>query len=269
MPKTLAEKRTRFRELHQRGCFVIPNPWDVGSAVYLEKLGFQALATTSSGFAWTQARADGGVDVGAVIAHVAALATAVEVPINVDFEAGYAVHAKGVAENVRRVIDAGASGVSIEDARASGIYDLPEAIERLTAAREAIDKAGAHVLLVARADGYLHGRPDLKDAIARLQAYAEAGADCLYAPGLKSREEITAVVKAVAPKPVNVLMGGPGWKKAELETMGVRRISVGGALARAAWGGFMRAAERIAKEGDFDGFAEAASGATLNKLFGG
>ncbi len=270
MPTTLAEKRARFKELHRSGCFVIPNPWDVGSAVYLQSLGFQALATTSSGFAWTQARPDGAMDVEAVLAHTAAVSAAVEVPLNVDFEAGYAADAQGVAANVGRAVEAGASGVSIEDARGHGpdpLYSLEEAVERLKAARRAIDQTGSDVLLTGRAEGYLHGRPDLDDAVRRLTAYAEAGADCLYAPGIRTRAEIIAVVEAVAPKPVNVLMGWPGWKTAEMEAMGVRRISVGGALARTAWGGFMRAAERIAKDGDFYGLGEAASGAQLNGLF--
>lgn len=271
MPKTLAEKRCRFRELHQSGCFVIPNPWDVGSAVYLEKLGFPALATTSSGFAWSNARPDGGMSVEQVLAHAAQLSAAVDVPVNLDFEAGYAATAKGVGENVRRAVEAGAAGVSIEDARGHSddpLYDVAAAVERLTAAREAIDATGADVILVGRAEGFLHGRPDLSEAIARLQAYAEAGADCLYAPGIRTREEISAVVSALAPKPVNVLMGWPGLAAPELAGLGVRRISVGGALARTAWAGFMRAAEAIARDGDFTALGEGASGAQLNTLFG-
>jgi 2-methylisocitrate lyase-like PEP mutase family enzyme len=272
MTVTIDAKRARFRELHAAGCFVIPNPWDVGSAICLEKLGFPALATTSSGFAWTQGRADGAMDVDSVLAHVRMIAEAVDVPLNVDFEAGYAPDPEGVAANVKRAVEAGASGLSIEDARghrADPIYPVVEAVERLKAARAAIDRTGKDVLLTGRAENFLHGRADLDDTIRRLQAYAVAGADCLYAPGIRTREEISAVVAAVAPKPVNVLMGWPGWKKAELEQMGVRRISVGGALARSAWGGFMRAADRIARDGDFDGLGEAASGAELNKLFGG
>lgn len=267
----IAEKRRVFRDLHKTGCFVIPNPWDVGSAVYLQSLGFKALASTSSGFAYSKACADGQVTRDRVLAHLAEMVEATDLPLNADFESGYASDAEGVAESVRLCVETGVAGLSIEDStgdKAKPIYDFDMAVTRLRAARAAIDKSGHDVMLVGRAENFLVGRPDLDDTIARLKAYANAGADCLYAPALKTREHIKAVVEAVAPKPVNVLIGGPmGFSVADMEALGVRRISVGGALARAAWGGFIRAAREIAEEGRFDAFTDAASGAELNALF--
>jgi 2-methylisocitrate lyase-like PEP mutase family enzyme len=271
---SIANKRRTFRQLHEAGCFVIPNPWDAGSAVYLQSLGFKALATTSSGFAWSQARPDNGVPVDRVLEHLSDMVAAVNLPINADFEAGYAADAAGVERNVRRAVDAGVAGLSIEDSTgdaAQPLYPLDVAVDRLRAARRAIDAAGGHderVLLVGRSEGFFVGRPDLAETIKRLQAYSAAGADCLYAPGIRTPEEIRAVVEAVAPKPVNVLIGWPTELTVQdLAALGVRRISVGGALARAAWGGFMRAAKEIAEAGSFAGFAEAASGVELNKAF--
>lgn len=271
---SIANKRRTFRHLHERGCFVIPNPWDPGSARYLQSLGFKAVATTSAGFAWSQARPDNGVTVDQVIEHLRAMVAAVDIPVNADFEAGFAADAAGVARNVRRAVETGVAGLSIEDATgdpAQPLYPREVAIERLRAARRAIDAIGGPdepALLVARSEGFIVGRPDLAETIARLQAYAEAGADCLYAPGIRTREEIRAVVDAVAPKPVNVLIGWPtDLTVQDLAALGVRRISVGGALARAAWGGFMRAAKEIAEAGSFAGFGEAASGVELNRLF--
>jgi len=268
---SLADKRRTFAQLHQAGCFVIPNPWDVGSACYLQSLGFKALATTSSGFAWTQGRPDGGVTRDRVLAHLEAMAAATDVPLNADFESGYARDAAGVAESVRLAVAAGVAGLSIEDSTGDAsrpLYELGTAVERMRAARRAIDQSGGDTLLVGRAECFLVGRPDLAETIARLQAYAEAGADCLYAPGLRTREEITAVVSALAPKPVNVLIYSAGeLNLRELAALGVRRISVGGALARSAWGGFMRAARLIAEQGRFDEFAHAASGKELDTLF--
>ena len=264
-------RREAFRAMHRSGCFVIPNPWDAGSAKYLESLGFKALATTSSGSAWSQAKADGAMSRAEVLGHLQVIVQATSLPVNADFEAGYAKDAKGVAESVRMAIDTGVAGLSIEDATGDAsrpLYDMNEAVTRLRAARAAIDESRTGTFLVGRAENYLHGRPDLDDTIARLKAYSEAGADCLYAPGIKTREQIEAVVKAVAPKPVNLLIG---WESAltlkDVEAMGVRRISVGGALARCAWAGFINMSRAIASEGRFDGFAGAASGKELNGLF--
>lgn len=268
---SIADKRRRFHELHRSGCFVIPNPWDAGSAVYLQSLGFPALASTSSGFAWTQARADNAVPLEPVLAHLRELVAATDVPINADFEGGYAADAAGVARHVAMAVDTGVAGLSIEDSTgraAEPLYALDEAVARLRAAREAIDRAGGDTLLVGRAECFLVGRPDLDETITRLKAYAGAGADCLYAPGLRTREQIETVVKAVAPKPFNLLVFSAGdLTMDDIAALGVRRVSVGGALARCAWGGFMKAATQLAQHGRFDGFADAASGATLNQLF--
>jgi 2-methylisocitrate lyase-like PEP mutase family enzyme len=266
----ISARRIAFRQLHQSGCFVIPNPWDAGSARYLAQLGFKALASTSSGAAWSRAKADGQMSLEEVLAHLRELAAATGLPLNADFEAGYAADAAGVGANVRQAIATGIAGLSIEDSTGDAnapLRDIASAVERIRAARAAIDEAGGETLLVGRAENFIVGRPDLEDAIRRLKAYADAGADCLYAPGISTREQIEAVVKAVAPKPVNLLVGATSaFTVSEIEAMGVRRISVGGALARAAWGGFMRAAQMIANEGKFDGFAGAAPGAELNKL---
>jgi 2-methylisocitrate lyase-like PEP mutase family enzyme len=266
-----ADKRRVFHELHRSGCFVIPNPWDVGSARFLQGLGFKALATTSSGFAWSQGRADNAVSRDRVLAHLHEMATATDVPLNADFESGFAPDAAGVAQSVRLAVEAGVAGVSIEDSTgdaARPLFALAEAVERMRAARAAIDRSGGDTLLVGRAECFLVGRPDLDETIARLRAYADAGADCLYAPGLRTRDQISAVVDAVAPKPFNLLVGSASeFTVPAIAALGVRRISVGGALARTAWGGFMRAARAIAEHGRFDGFADAASGKDLNALF--
>lgn len=268
---SVADKRQLFHRLHETGCFVIPNPWDIGSARMLQGLGFKALASTSSGFAWSQGRPDNGVSREMALSHLAQLVAATDVPLNADFESGFGADPTGVAQSVRLAVETGVAGLSIEDSTgdaAAPLFTLEEAVERLRAARRAIDRAGPDTLLVARAECYLVGRPDLQETIARLQAYASAGADCLYAPGLRSRDEIVAVVTAVAPKPVNLLVG---WTSdltvADGEALGVRRISLGGALARAAWGGFLRAARMIAEEGRFDGFSDAAAGKDLNAFF--
>jgi 2-methylisocitrate lyase-like PEP mutase family enzyme len=269
----VSARRHAFRRLHESGCFVIPNPWDAGSAKYLQKLGFQAVATTSSGAAWSCGKADGQMTVGEVLAHLREMAEATSLPVNADFEAGFADDAAGVARNVRLAVDTGVAGLSIEDSTgdaAAPIRDLAVSVERIRAARSAIDEAGGEAMLVGRAENFLWGRTDLDDTVRRLKAYADAGADCLYAPGLKTREQITAVVQAVAPKPLNLLIGGTSdLTLRDAQAMGVRRISVGGALARSAWGGFMRAAQQIANEGRFDGFAGAASGMELNALMRG
>jgi len=268
---TVAEKRKAFRALHASGCFVIPNPWDVGSARFLQGLGFKALASTSSGFAWSQGFPDNHVTREMALAHLRALVEATDVPINADFESGFGADPAGVADSVNRAVETGVAGLSIEDStgnRDKPLYDLDEAVARVRAARGAIDKAGSDTMLVGRAECFLVGRTDLDEVIARLTAYSAAGADCLYAPGLGKPEQISAVVKAVAPKPVNLLIGAPmGITVKDAAALGVRRISVGGALARSAWGGFVRMAKQIADEGRFDGFAEAASGGELNKFF--
>jgi 2-methylisocitrate lyase-like PEP mutase family enzyme len=268
---SIADKRHTFRRLHDSGCFAIPNPWDVGSALYLQSLGFKALATTSSGSAWSQGRHDGGLTRDQVLAHLEVLVAATDVPVNADFEGGFAAEPAGVAESVALATRTGVAGLSIEDSTghsARPLYDLDAAVARIRAARGAIDKAGGDVLLIGRAECFLVGRTDLDETIARLKAYGQAGADCLYAPGVRSREQIAALVTAVAPRPVNVLIGSPSdLTMHDLAALGVRRVSVGGALARTAWGGFMHAAKLLATEGRFDGFADAASGAELDAFF--
>ena len=271
MSPDIADKRRAFAALHQSGCFVIPNPWDAGSARYLQSLGFKALATTSAGFAWSHARPDNGITRDMALAHLHEMVAAVDLPINADFENGFAPDVAGVAENVRLAVATGVAGLSIEDSTgdaARPLFTLDEAVQRLRAARSAIDRAGGGVMLVGRAECFLVGRPDLTETIVRLQAYANAGADCLYAPGVTTREQIVALVEAVAPRPVNLLVGSASeLTVAEIAALGVRRISVGGALARSAWGGFMRSAQLLAQQGRFDGFADAASGKDLNALF--
>ena len=270
--KTIAQRREDFRNLHARGCFVIPNPWDVGSARMLAGMGFKALASTSSGFAWSQGVPDYGAPRAAVLEHLRMLVEATDLPVNADFESGYAEKPEGVAESVRMAIDAGVAGLSIEDStgldEGDPIRPLDEAVARLRAARRAIDESRSSVLLVGRCENFWLGKPELDDTLRRLKAYSEAGADCLYAPAVRTEAEITAIVRAVAPKPVNVLIGGESkFTVKDMEALGVRRISVGGGLARAAWGGFFRAARTLAQDGRFDGFAGAALGKELNDFF--
>ncbi len=266
-----ADKRQTFRKLHESGCFVIPNPWNVGSARYLQGLGFKALATTSSGYAHSQGYADGAQSFDQVLAHFAELAAATDVPLNADFEDGLAATLDGLTENVTRCIATGVAGLSIEDSPNDGkmpLYEIDTAVTRVKAARAAIDKAGGEVVFTARAENFVRGVNDLDDAIRRLKAYAAAGADCLYAPGINKREQIEAVVKAVAPKPVNFLNSGAfGFTVADLAAMGVRRISVGGSLARVAMHAFIRTATEIANEGKFDGFGGLITNAELNTFF--
>jgi 2-methylisocitrate lyase-like PEP mutase family enzyme len=268
----VAEKRKTFRKLHEAGCFVIPNPWNVGSARYLQSLGFKALATTSSGHAHWRGYPDGGQSREDVLAHLHEMAEAADVPLNADFEDGFADDPGSVAESVKLCIATGIAGLSIEDSPNDGktpLYDLNVAVARVKAARAAIDRAGGDVVFTARAENFVRGVNDLEDAIRRLKAYAAAGADCLYAPGIKTREQIEAVVKAVAPKPVNFLNSAAlGFTVSDLAAMGVRRISVGGSLARVAMHAFIRTATEIAKEGKFDGFAGLVTNAELNKFFG-
>jgi len=270
MPQSIAEKRASFHRLHEAGCFVLPNPWDVGSALALQAMGFKAIASTSAGFAWSIGRADNRVTVDDVLAHLTALCNAVDLPVNADFEGGFADKPDEVAVNVARAVKTGVAGLSIEDStgdKATPLYERGFAIERIKAARAAIDADKSGTLLVGRCEGFLVGQPDLTMVIDRLGAYAEAGADCLYAPGIKTKEQIAAVVKAVHPKPVNLLIGSPGLTVAEAAELGVRRISVGGTLARVAWAGFMRAAQEIAEKGSFTELGNGYSGGELNKMF--
>ncbi len=270
MSVTTADKRATFRKMHEAGCFVIPNPCDVGSARALQHIGFKALASTSAGFAWSIGKADNHVTLDEVCDHLTALCDAVDLPVNADFEGGFAHEAEEVAANVARAVATGVAGLSIEDStgdKAKPLYERAFAIERIKAARAAIDAHHGGVLLVGRCEGFLVGQADLNMVIDRLQAYAEAGADCLYAPGIRTKEQIAAVVKAVHPKPVNLLLGWPGLSVAEVADLGVRRISVGGSLARAAWGGFMRAAREIAEQGTFTELGKGYAGGELNKMF--
>ena len=266
---TISHRRAIFRELHQRGCFAIPNPWDIGTAKYLQHLGFKAIATTSAGFAFSRGVSDGSVKRDEMIDHIRELVEATDIPVNADFENGYADEPEGVAENVRLCVETGVAGLSIEDnsgRKDQSLYDVDLAVKRIKAARNAIGHSG--VVLVARAECFLVGQTDIDEVIRRLTAYAEAGADCLYAPGIRERNHISQVVAAVAPKPVNLLIGGAiGLTMADAATLGVRRVSVGGALARGAWGGFMRAAKDLAEHGRFDKFAEAAPHAELQDFF--
>ena len=266
---SLGEKRAAFRRLHEQGCFVIPNPWDVGSAKYLQSLGFKAIATTSGGLAWSHGHNDGEITRETVLAHVAELSSSTAIPLNVDFEAGFGATPEAVGESVRFCVTAGASGLSIEDfpgGSSKSLYPMDEAIARLKAARAAIDASSSSVMLTGRSEGILRGAADMAETIRRLKAYSAAGADCLYAPAIRTREEIRGIVEAVAPKPVNVLIGWPSdLTVADLASLGVRRISVGTALARSAWGGFINMAREIAEQGSFKGFANAAPGADIVK----
>jgi 2-methylisocitrate lyase-like PEP mutase family enzyme len=269
MPRpSSADLRESFRRLHEAGCFVIPNPWSIGSARYLQSLGFKALATTSSGFAHAQGFADGALTRDMALAHYREIAQATDLPVNADFENGFADDPDDVAGNVRLCVETGVAGLSIEDYTGDDsdpLYPLDLAVARVRAARAAIGDSG--VLLTGRSEGFIHGRPDLEETVRRLKAYAEAGADCLYAPGIKTRAEIETVVRAVAPKPVNLLVAGAGLTVKEIAAMGVRRISVGGTLARVAMHAFIKAAREIAEQGTFDGFAGVISNAELNAFF--
>jgi methylisocitrate lyase len=271
MPVTAADKRKAFHELHESGCFVLPNPWDIGSARALQQLGFKAVASTSAGFAWSIGKADNRVTVEDVCDHLAELNAAVDLPVNADFEGGFADEPQGVAANVTRGVKTGVAGLSIEDStgdKAKPLYERSLAIERIKAARKAVDADNSGVLLTGRCEAFLWGQNDLKLVIDRLTAYAEAGADCLYAPGIKTTEEIAAIVKAVHPKPVNLLIGASGLSVKQAEDLGVRRISVGGSLARTAWAGFMRSAREMAEKGTFTELANGYAGGELNKMFG-
>lgn len=262
----LTERVAEFRRLHSTGCFVMPNPWDAGSARVLEQLGFPALATTSAGFAWTLGRVDNQVRRDEALEHLKTIAGAVTVPVNADFEGGYAVDPQDVHDNVTLAVATGVAGLSIEDSTGdpdSPLHDLDLAVERISAARAAIDNSGTGVVLTGRSEGFVVGRPDIDETIRRLRAYSDAGADCLYAPRIDTAEQVAAIVTAVAPKPVNLLINSPFMTVPQAAALGVRRISVGGTLARAAWKGWLNAAREIADQGTFTGFAELPNVETL------
>jgi len=262
------DRTAEFRRLHESGCFVMPNPWDVGSARALATMGFKALATTSAGFAWAVGRADNSVGLEQTLDHLRSIAAAVSQPVNADFQDGYATEPEGVAENVGLAVQTGVAGLSIEDFSGDPtdpLLALPRAIERVKAARAAIDASGTGVVLTARSEGFVWGRPDIRETILRLSAYAEAGADCVYAPWITSLDHVSAIVAAVSPTPVNLIIHTPFTTVAEAERLGVRRISVGGMLAKTAWRGFLAAAQEIALEGTFSTFVDLPD---LNTLLG-
>jgi 2-methylisocitrate lyase-like PEP mutase family enzyme len=273
MKSTQASVVTKFRSLHQSGCFVLPNPWDIGTAIYLERLGFKALATTSAGFAFSRSKPDGGVPRDEMLAHIREIVEATSLPVNADFQSGYADDPDDVAANVRLCVETGVAGLSIEDSTGRSdrpLYEKKLAIERIRAARTAIDNSKTGVLLTGRCEAWLVDDPDpLKTALEQLTAYAEAGADCLYAPGVSDPNEIAQIVKTVAPKPVNVLVSGFNHHLtlSTLADLGVRRISVGSGLALAAWGALLRAAQEIQANGTFNLLADSAPSAELNELF--
>lgn len=248
-----------FHRLHASGCFVMPNPWDVGSARALEQMGFQALATTSAGFAWTLGLADNQTTLQQTLEHLKEIVDSVELPVNADFQGAFATDPQTVAANVKLAAATGVAGLSIEDSsgdEADPLYEFELAVDRVRAARQAIDETGAGVLLTARSEGFVCGRPDIDETVRRLRAYAEAGADCVYAPRIETFDDVRAVVAAVAPKPVNLLINAPFITVAEASQLGVRRISVGGTLARTAWDGFLQAAHQIADTGTFARFEQ-------------
>lgn len=255
--KAQDDRVAEFRQLHLSGCFVMPNPWDVGSARALEQMGFPALATTSAGLAWTLGRSDNQVTLDESLDHLRALAGSVKVPVNADFEGGYAVNPDQLHANVRLAAATGIAGLSIEDStgdKAQPLHEFALAVERIQAARRAIDESGTGIVLTGRSEGFVCGRPDIGETIRRLTAYAEAGADCLYAPRIDAVEHVAAVVAAVSPRPVNLLINAPFMTVSAAAALGVRRISVGGTLARTAWGGFLQAAQEIADAGTFTRF---------------
>ncbi|MEO6712423.1 MAG: isocitrate lyase/phosphoenolpyruvate mutase family protein [Mycobacteriales bacterium] len=262
------ERVAAFHRLHSSGCFVMPNPWDAGSARALERLGFTALATTSAGFAWTLGRADNQVTLEQTLEHLRAVVNAVDLPVNADFEGGFAVDPQQVNVNVKRAAATGIAGLSVEDStgdEAHPLHDFDLSVERVRAARQAIDDSGTGIVLTGRSEGFVVGRPDIDETIRRLRAYSDAGADCLYAPRIEAVEHIEAIIAAVSPKPVNLLINAPFVTVAEAAALGVRRISVGGTLARTAWAGFLLAAQEIADTGTFSRFAQLPN---VDALFG-
>lgn len=270
MTVSVSDKRATFRLLHDRGCFIIPNPFDAGSAVMLQSLGFKALASSSAGMAWSKARSDNKVERADVLAHLRELVAATDIPVNADYENGFSDAPDGVAESVTLAVEAGVAGLSIEDStgdKANPLYDFDLAVQRIKAARAAIDKTGSGVLLTARSEGFFVGRPDIEETAKRIKAYAAAGADVLYAPGIKDDEQITTIVQAAGGKPVNLLTMGHTLEQAA--KLGVRRVSIGGHLARAAYGEVMRVAREMMDAGTFTGFARGMPGAELNAMFAG
>ena len=273
MRSTQTSLAAKFRELHESGCFVLPNPWDIGTAIYLERLGFSALATTSAGFAFSRSKPDGGIPRDEMLAHIREIVNATALPVNADFHAGYADEPEDVAANVRLCVQTGVAGLSIEDSTGRSdrpLYEKKLAIERIRAARSAIDDSKTGMVLTGRCEAWLIGDADpLRTVLDRLTAYAEAGADCLYAPGVSEPDEIAQIVESVAPKPVNVLVSGFNHQLtlSVLANLGVRRISVGSGLALAAWGSFLRAAKDIKTNGTFSLLANNAPFAELNELF--
>jgi 2-methylisocitrate lyase-like PEP mutase family enzyme len=274
MKSTQKSAAAKFRAMHESGCFVLPNPWDVGTAIHLAHLGFETLATTSAGFAFSRGKPDGGVPRDEMLEHIREIVQATPLPVNADFQAGYADEPENLSANVRLCVDTGVAGLSIEDSTGRSdrpLYEKKLAIERIRASRAAIDASEIGVVLTGRCEAWLVGDPDpLRTALDRLTAYAEAGADCLYAPGVSDPDEISQIVRTVAPKPVNVLVSGFNHRLlvSQLSDLGVRRISVGSGLALAAWGAFVRAAQDIVISGTFDLLAENAPSADLNELFG-
>jgi 2-methylisocitrate lyase-like PEP mutase family enzyme len=270
MTRSTADKCAAFRALHEQGCFVLPNPWDVGSARFLQGLGFKALATSSAGFAWSVGRPDNAISLDMALEHLREIVQATDLPVNADFENGFADDVPGVAENVHLAIQTGIAALSIEDSTGDAgqpLFPINIAVERLSAARRAIDEMGSNIMLVGRAENYFSGKPNLADTVARIKAYADAGADCLYAPGISQPEEISAVVAAAGGKPVNLLVGSNSvLTLEEIARLGVRRVSIGSGLARAAWGGFIHAATALAS-GDLASFGTQASGKLLNSFF--
>jgi 2-methylisocitrate lyase-like PEP mutase family enzyme len=267
MIQTTKDKREAFRKLHECGCFVMPNPWDAGSARLFQHMGFKALATTSTGYAWTTGRPDYALQLGDVLDHLNTMCAAVDLPVNADFESGFARGPEELAINVGKAIETGIAGLSIEDREADGtLFDIDFAAERIRAARVAIDRSGQDVILVARTESLLADPTAIVPTIDKLVAFAEAGADCLYAPGVRDTGDIAAMVRAVAPKPINVVMSRPGLTLSELATLGVRRVSLGGAVARVAWSAVIRAMEQI-KAGSFDGLADGTPGNQLDEVF--
>lgn len=270
-PITAQQKRTAFFQLHQSGCFIMPNPWNTGTALCLEQMGFPALASTSSGHAYANGLPDGTQPLHTVLSHLRELAAMTSVPLNADFENGYADDIGLMQQNIMECVATGVAGLSIEDTpqgATQGLYDFAQAVSRVRAARDAIDQTGERVLLTARTEGFIRGAPDLPETTRRIQAFVDAGADCIYAPGIKTPEQISAVVAAANGTPVNVLCGsGKAMTASELADLGVRRISVGGALARVAMDGFLRVAQQIRQGGRFDGFAGIVGGGELDRLF--
>jgi 2-methylisocitrate lyase-like PEP mutase family enzyme len=265
MASSVADKRAAFRRLHESGCFVLPNPWDVGSAALLEHLGFKALATTSAGMAWSMGRADGDVSLEQALNHFSQLASATDLPVNADFENAFGDAPDEVAKNVALAANTGVAGLSVEDWSGSALYEFDVAVARVAAARAALDRTGSGVLLTGRAEGFIHGAPQLDELIRRLKAFSAAGADCLYAPGIRDESQVRAVVHAVAPKPVNLL--SIGVPVATAASWGVRRVSIGGALAGVAYGAFFAAAKEIAEKGTFGGLAGVSGGRIFNPIF--